>query len=197
MRRYTLKRRAERQAQTRQRIVDAAVELHGTVGPAATTISAIAERAGVERLTVYRHFPDEVALLRACSGQWLAANPPPDPGAWGAIESPEARLRTALGELYAYYDRTEAMMANTLRDAPQIPVLAEQMASFAGFLRAAQDLLLRGWPAGPELRAALGHALEFETWRSLVRRQGLDQDGAVALMAAFVRCCAAEGAGNG
>src|SRR3954447_7592226 len=93
-RKYELRERAEAQAETRQRIVDAAVALHSSVGPAATTISAIAEHAGVERLTVYRHFPDELTLLRACSGKWLADNPPPDPAAWAALEPPEARLRS-------------------------------------------------------------------------------------------------------
>src|SRR5689334_1200968 len=116
MRQYTLKRRADKQQQTRQRIVDAAVHLHSSVGPAATTISAIAEQAGVERLTVYRHFPDEQTLLRACSGKWLADNPPPDPGRWAAIDSPPERLRLALADLYAFYARTESMMANLLRD---------------------------------------------------------------------------------
>src|SRR3954463_1267820 len=115
-RKYEKKRRAELEAETRRRITETAVELHGTVGPARTSISAIAERAGVRRSTVYRHFPDEEALFTACSSHWGQENPPPDLSAWTAIEDPAERLRTALGELYVYYRRTERMMANLLRD---------------------------------------------------------------------------------
>src|SRR5918999_3074579 len=111
-RRYEKKRRAELEAETRRRITESAVELHGSVGPARTSISAVAERAGVRRSTVYRHFPDEAALFEACSSHWEAANPPPDLGAWAAIADPDERLRTALGELYAFYRRTEPMMEN-------------------------------------------------------------------------------------
>src|SRR3954449_13537741 len=115
-RRYEKKRRAELEAETRRRITETAVELHGTVRPAHTAISAIAERAGVRRSTVYRHFPDEVALFDACSSHWAAANPPPDLTAWAAIRDPDERLAVALPEQYAYYRRTEAMIANLLRD---------------------------------------------------------------------------------
>jgi AcrR family transcriptional regulator len=188
MRPYTLKRRAEKQEETRRRIVDAAVSLHSSVGPAATTISAIADQAGVERLTVYRHFPDELELLRACSGQWLADNPPPDPAPWASISTPSQRLRAALIDIYAYYERTESMMANLLRDGPGIPFLAEQVAAFQSLLRATQEILAYGWPEPSQrLNAALGHAIEFETWRSLVRRHGLTTDEAVRLMVVFVR----------
>ena len=106
-RKYEKKRRAELEAETRRRITEAAVELHGTVGPARTSISAIAERAGVRRSTVYRHFPDEAALFDACSSHWAAANPVPDMAAWASIDDPDERLRTTLDELYAFYRRTE------------------------------------------------------------------------------------------
>src|SRR3712207_3151307 len=124
-RKYDMKRRAERQEETRRRIVEATVELHETVGMARTTISAIAEKAGVQRLTVYRHFPDERALFSACSAHWNAANPPPNPASWTQIADPEERLRVALMEVYAYHQRAEPMMANFLRDAPVKPVLFE------------------------------------------------------------------------
>ena len=185
-RRYEKKRRAELEAETRRRITETAVELHGTVGPSRTSISAIAERAGVRRSTVYRHFPDEVALVAACSAHWEAENPPPDMGAWAAIDDPGVRLRTALGELYAFYRRNEQMMVNLLRDEVTMPVVRERFAGFHGFLAAARELLTRGRPERgrrrDELRAAIGHALAFTTWQSLTREQGLSDDQAVELM---------------
>src|ERR1700687_4004038 len=103
---YRMQLRAESQQQTPLRITESAVALHGTVGPSRTSISAVAAHAGVRRSTVYRHFPDEAALFDACTAHWAAANPPPDLGAWSAIEDPEARLRVALDQLYRFYRRT-------------------------------------------------------------------------------------------
>src|SRR5712691_1183180 len=124
-RKYELKQRAQSQARTRQRIVEATVELHRSVGPARTTISAIAERAGVQRLTVYRHFPDERSLFQACTGHWAVEHPRPDLSRWAAKEDPEERLRVALSEIYAYFRTTEKMAGNVRRDLPELPVLQE------------------------------------------------------------------------
>src|SRR6476660_9885741 len=115
-RRYQQKRRAEHQAETRQRIVEAMVALHGEVGPARTTISAIAERAGVERLTVYRHFPDETEMFQACTTHYATVVPQPDPAKWGSIEEPAERLRAALLAFYDYYRRAEQMLVHATRD---------------------------------------------------------------------------------
>jgi AcrR family transcriptional regulator len=195
-RKYEKKRRAELEAETRRRITETAVELHGTVGPARTSISAIAERAGVRRSTVYRHFPDEVALFDACSSHWEAANPIPDMSAWGSIEDPDERLRTALDELYGYYRRTERMMENLHRDELTVPVVAERFAGYRQYLAAARDQLIRGRPSRgrrrDETRAAIGHALAFPSWRSLTREQGLDDGQAAELM-----CRLVGGAGAG
>jgi AcrR family transcriptional regulator len=194
-RKYELHRRAERQEETRRRIAAATAALHEEVGPARTTISAIAARAGVERLTVYRHFPEERELLQACQEHFLAAHPPPDPAPWAAIADPERRLRAALDELYAYFRATEAMTANVQRDLPTMPALAEVMAEVPHFYRAMRDLLAVGWTASrerhPLVLAAIGHALDFETWRSLARRQGLTDEEAVEVMVRLVRCLAA------
>ena len=191
-----MKRRAELEEQTRTRIAESAAELHEEVGPARTTISAVAERAGVRRSTVYRHFPDEEALFAACSAHWGAANPPPDPRAWAAIEAPDERLRTALGELYAYYARTEGMYASLLRDEPLVPVLGPLLGGFHGFLRGIQDVLMAGrglrGGAARRTRAAIGHALAFGTWRSLAREQELGEGETVALMCALVEGAAAR-----
>ena len=187
---YRKRRRAEQEEETRRRITAATVELHGSVGPARTTVSAIAERAGVQRATVYRHFPDEGRLFDACSSHFMAANPPPDLEAWAAISDPGRRLRAALAELYAWYGRTSYMLDNTTRDAALVPALRPSMEEFAGYLDVATRALVKGRPERGRARrralAAIGHALTYSTWRSLVREQGLDDGDAVALMAGAV-----------
>jgi len=191
-RKYDMKRRAKRQEETRRRIVEATVEMHESVGMARTTISAIAEKAGVQRLTVYRHFPDERALFTACRGHWLAANPPPDPASWSQVLDPEERLRKALAEVYAYHRRTEPMMANLVRDAQVMPLVLEIAQPYLQHWERMRYVLATGWGVADErlalLLAALGHALDFQTWRSLVRQQGLGDEQAVEVMVRMVRC---------
>jgi AcrR family transcriptional regulator len=183
---YRQHRRLESQAETRRRIVEATAALHEEVGPAATTISGIAERAGVQRLTVYRHFPDERALFEACSAHWSAAHPAPDPATWAGVRDPRRRLETALTALYDYYRRGATMLEKVLRDSQTEPVLAEVVAPFQTYLDGLAADLTVGWspdPKGrPMLRAAIGHALEFETWRSLALR-GVGEEDAARLMA--------------
>jgi AcrR family transcriptional regulator len=187
---YRMKRRAELEEQTRTRIAASAAELHEELGPARTSISAVAERAGVRRSTVYRHFPDETALFAACSSHWGAANPHPDPSPWAAIEDPAERTETALRELYAFYGRTEGLYTSLLRDAPVVPIVARLLGDFYGYLGAIQDLLMAGrglrGRAARRTRAAIGHALAFPTWRSLTLEQGLTDGEAVALMSGLV-----------
>ena len=182
---YTKTRRAELEQQTRERITEAAVELHGSLGPARTTISAIAQRADVQRATVYRHFPDEETLFAACSAHWRAQNEPPDLAAWAAIRDPAARLAVALAELYAWYARTQRMLELLIRDLPLVPAVRSQF-RLPGYLDAAADVLLAGRPergaARRRARAALGHAVAFETWLSLVQQQGLSSPEAIRLM---------------
>jgi AcrR family transcriptional regulator len=179
---YRKRRRAEQEQATRERIVDATLELHATVGPARTTISAIAERAGVQRLTVYRHFPDERELLAACGAAFTAADPPPDPAPWAAIADPAQRAHTALTALYGWYRRNEEMLANVARDAPGMPELAA-VADPTPYLDAARRTLLRGRARRRATRAAAGHALAFSTWCSLARGEGLSDADAAAMMA--------------
>jgi AcrR family transcriptional regulator len=186
---YRKRRRAELEAETRLRITEAAVDLHGSVGPARTTISAVAERAGVQRATVYRHFPDEDALFDACSSHWMAQHPLPDPAPWAEIEDPNERLRVALGELYQWYEHGEYMLERTTRDVALVPALRPSMEAFLGWLDAAAEALLRGRPERGarrrRVRAAVGHALAFESWRSLAIHQGLPQSKTIELMEAF------------
>jgi AcrR family transcriptional regulator len=187
---YRMKRRAELEQETRRRITESAVELHGTLGPANTSVSAVAEHAGVQRSTVYRHFPDEAALFDACSAHWGRDHPAPDPGRWAAIGDPGERLAVALGELYAWYRDGERMIANLLRDEPLVSVVAERFGPYHGMLEAARELLLAGrdltGAAERRTRAAIGHALAFATWRSLAREQGLADADAVRLMERLV-----------
>ncbi len=195
-RKYQLRRRAERQAETRRRIVEATVALHEAQGVARTSISDIAERAGVERATVYRHFPDERELLTACTGHYAAQHPQPDPAPWGEIADPETRLRTGLAEVYAYHGRTERMADRAGRDLADLPVLREVLAPEFAYWARVRDALATGWPV-PEGRralvvAAVGHAIAFATWRSLVREQGLDEAQAIEAMVAMVRGLAAD-----
>ena len=189
-----MQRRAESQEETRLRITESAVALHGTVGPSRTSISAVAAHAGVRRSTVYRHFPDEAALFDACTAHWAAANPPPDMAAWSAIDSPDERLRVALGELYAFYRRTEPMLDNLFRDEEIMPLVRERFAAFRGYFEAARDTLMvgRGLRSGARrrTRAALGHAVAFSTWKSLVREQGLADADAITFIRALVAAAA-------
>jgi tetracycline repressor-like protein len=191
---YRMTRRARLEEETRLRITESAVALHQELGPARTSVSAVAERAGVRRSTVYRHFPDEAALFAACSSHWRAANPPPDPGAWGVIAHPGLRIETALTELYAYYRSTEDMYTSLLRDEPLHATVRRHLRGFHDYVRAIERLLmagrgLRGRPAR-RTRAAIGHALGFPTWRSLARDQGLSDADAVRLMCRLVDAAA-------
>jgi AcrR family transcriptional regulator len=185
-----MRRRAEQEAETRLRITESAVDLHGTLGPARTPVSAIAERAGVRRSTVYRHFPDEEALFGACSAHWIASNPPPDITAWNGVRDPDERLELALSELYAYYRRTEGMLDKLLRDAPAMPAVDRLMGGFRLLLRAAAETLMRGRGLRGNARrrtgAAIGHALAFSTWQQLTRVEGLDDRQAAELTSRLV-----------
>lgn len=185
-----MQRRAEMEEATRLQITESAVELHGTLGPARTSVSAVAEHAGVRRSTVYRHFPDEVALFGACSAHWLASNPPPDITTWRQIADPAERLEVALAEMYAYYRQGAGMLGNLLRDAPLVPVVGQLLGGYRELLGAAGEILIAGRGRRGRARgrtaAAIGHALEFSTWRSLTEIQGLEDAEAIELMACLV-----------
>jgi AcrR family transcriptional regulator len=173
---YELKKRAERMQETRRRIVDAAVELHTTLGPAQTSLAAVAERAGVQRHTLYAHFPDRRALFQACSADWTARHPAPAP-------EPGAGLAEALTALYAWYECVEHDLALFHRDRQVDALVDEILDEGDRDLLRLQDSLARG--AGRRRRAAIGHALRFETWRSLVRGEGLSRAEAVRAMVRF------------
>ena len=178
---YTLRKRAAQQADTRRRIVEAAVDLHGSVGPANTTVSMVAERAGVQRHTLYAHFPDERSLSLACSGLHAERQPRPDAAAWREIADPHARLTTGLRAIYDWYDRNEMLAACILRDAEFHALTQEVVAArFVPFATAWNEVL--GAALNARQRAMLRLALGFHTWRSLARESGLRQGAAVDAM---------------
>lgn len=192
-RRYELKKRAEEMAETHLRITEAAVELHGTIGPSRTTMSAVAKRAGVERRTLYRHFPTEADLFAACSTHYNAANPLPDLDTWRAIDDPRERLQRALAELYAYYERTQSMNSNVLRDAELVDHVRNAVALLHAYLDEAVDVLALGRPPRGRTRrvfvGALRHAVAFSTWQSLTVN-GITRSDAIMLVTALVEAAA-------
>ena len=196
-RRYQKRARAAQEQETRLRIIEAAIGLHGTVGPARTTVSAVAERAGVRRATVYRHFPDERALFLGCSGTWRERNPVPDPATWAAIADPADRLTAALDAIYRWYEQVEPMLTSLLRDADKVPIVKELQAGRLAYLADVEDGLASGWgargSAAKRVRATIGLALDFFAWRTLHER-GLSRTEAVAVMSSAVRA-AGPGAG--
>jgi len=184
---YTLKKRAEQQAETRQRIVESAVDLHGSVGPALTSLSMIAERAGVQRHTLYAHFPDERSLFLACSGLTLERDRLPDAAAWRTIEGGTERLGVGLRAIYGWYERNADLAACVLRDAEYHP-LTKEIAElrYGPFMAAYHEVL--GADLGIGQSAMLRLALGFFTWRTLVRESGLDQEAAVRVMVQAIDC---------
>lgn len=188
---YRQKQRAVQQEATRRQIVEAAMALHEELGPRDTTIAAIAARAGVQRLTVYRHFPDSAAIFRACSAHWLSLHPPPDPLAWRRLARPRAKARRALQSIYAYYRDTAAMWARVYRDREDVAALEAPVAEFEEYLGGIRDELAQAWHKGDArnrlLDAALDLAVRFHTWETLERR-GL---GDAAMAELMVTGCAA------
>ena len=183
---YRKSKRAEDEERTRARIVDAAETLHGSLGPARTSISAVAEEAGVTRATVYRHFPDDESLFLACSSQWLARQPVPDPATWTFHDGPTDRLRAGLADIYRYYREGQAMIALVLRDSDAVPHRVRE--ARLGQQERWLAVLLQPFPGRRRkaLRAAVGHAVAFTTWRSLCVEQGLTDRAAIDLLVGLV-----------
>ena len=186
---YTLKRRAENQADTRRRIVEATVALHSEIGPARTSISAVAERAGVQRHTVYAHFPTERDLSMACSGLALERDPLPDEGIWRAIADPEARLRRGLSELYGWFSRNAELTACVLRDAEFHPLTRDIVQFRIGTrMDAYRKVLAEGLGPTPQVRAFIDLAVSFHAWRSLAKDGSLGTEDAVDVMVRALSC---------
>jgi AcrR family transcriptional regulator len=189
--------KAAQKSATRRRIVEAAVDLHATIGPARTTITAVAERAGVPRLTVYRHFPEQRELEQACSELAMEREPLPDPTRWDG-GTPEDRLRRGLDELYRYYARNEGLIANVLRDADAVPTTGEmvELRLKPGLKRIREELVNpfdASQPRRRDLTATVELAVDFCTWRLLVRRRRLSRKAAIELMSRLVIAAARDG----
>jgi len=184
-RKYNKTRRAEKQDETREKIVEATVALHEELGPANTSIKAIAEKSGVQRLTVYRHFPDLISLFQACSSHWFELNPPPNMAEWAGIENPGDRSHTALLAFYRYYRGTEKMWSSVYRDADKVEALRGPMGQFEAYIDQVRDDLLDSWNIKKNKKAlaiTLRHCLRFSTWSSLKTENLSDKQMAVLVM---------------
>ncbi len=183
--------RAESQKATRRRIIDATMRLHEEVGPRGTTISAIASEAGVQRLTVYRHFPDEKALFEACTSHWLQLNPPPQPESWGSITEPMERTKAAARAFFRYYSATQRMWRRSHRDIGEVPSLGRPMARFSAFVvSVGNDLaaaLAHERAASHLVAVTLQHAIAFSTWEDL-ERLGLSDAEKSDLVVRWIEC---------
>ena len=192
---YRMKQRAEAQEATRLRITESAVELHETLGPSQTTMAAVAEHAGVQRSTLYRHFPDEAALFASCSAHWYASHPPPDVRRWSEIGVPHERLVLGLTELYTWYRGTGTMLDAMIRDEKLVPAVGQRFVAFHARLDEAHDLLLAGRGLRGERRANVSAlirlALKFESWRALCRDGGLQDRPAAELLAGIISTASA------
>lgn len=213
---YRLKARAQRQEEVHRRITEITVDLHKSLGPARTTVSEIAKRAGVQRATVYNHFPTELDLIDACSSHWVSEHPPPDPGAWMEIEDPGRRAETVLAAMYDYYESGQDMLENVLRDAPLLPALEEiNRRKWWPMIDGLVELLSTGWLASAtrtqarydgtrrepkddqtetdiprlHLDATIRVALDFFTWKTL-STTGLSNQQAARIAADWIRASA-------
>ena len=189
-RKYTKILRAEQQDETREKSVEATGTLHQELGPANTSIKAIAEKAGVQRLTVYRHFPDDVSLFQACTSHWFGLNPPPNLAEWAELEDAGERSHAALLAFYRYYRRTEKMWSAAYRDVDQLEALQGPMAQFEAYLDLVRDDLLARWKLKPgqkkSLAITLRHCLRFSTWASL-KKEKLSDKKIVELVMGWVQ----------
>lgn len=189
-RKYKKTKRAEQQEQTRDRIVEAIVSLHEELGPAKTSIKAVAERAGVQRLTVYRYFPDDLSLFRACTSHWLSYNPPPDSAEWQDIADAEQKTATALLAFYRYYRATETMWTGAYRDLEDVAALREVLKGFEDYIDMIRDDLLAHWKlkgeAKQQLSITLRHCLRFSIWQSL-KSEKLNDEQIVGLVMTWIK----------
>jgi len=188
-RKYTKTLRAEQQDETREKIVEATVALHEQLGPAKTSIKAIAEKAGVQRLTVYRHFPDDASLFQACSSHYLGQHPPPNLADWAGTRDARERSRAALLALYRYYRSTEKMWSVAYRDFDQVKAMQAPMEQFQAYLDLVRDDLLASWNVKPDIKKSLAitlrHSLRFTTWASL-KNENLSDNKIVELVMSWL-----------
>lgn len=189
-RKYQLRKRAEKQAETRRRIVEAAVKFHSTIGPASTTVVDICREAGIQRATFYRHFPDELSLFKECKAFAANDRPMPDPQACTKFADPIRRARSALAAAYDYYGQNETAMAAIIRDSEVMPV-GGALFQFQDKLR---DTMASAWKAKGKRKArilaACGHAADFQAWRSLARKQGLSDREVIDAMVVLITAAA-------
>jgi AcrR family transcriptional regulator len=180
-RKYDMTRRASAAAETRRRIVDATLELHGEQGIAATSWDDIAARAGVGVGTVYRHFPSLDELIPACGEITRERIALPDPSLFDGLDTPAERLEHLVREAFAIYERA-APQLRAIRSEPDVhPNVAEAGEAVEAALTALVDAAVE--PAAD--RAVVRALIDLGTWQAL-RDQGLGQTEAVAAIAGLL-----------
>jgi AcrR family transcriptional regulator len=187
VREYKMVKRREKVDETRRRIAKATYELHSTVGPALTTIALISDQAGLPRQTVYRNFGTQLDLLRSCIAFGLETHPLPDPNPWQSIADPGERLNVGLTELYRWFEATEAVMTNSVRDFPAMNEAAVAMQPIGEVFQRMYGTLSQGWD-GAEVAPLLALALDFSTWKKLRREQGMASSAIVEMWLDIIRC---------
>src|SRR6267378_632646 len=103
---YRMTRRAAASAETRRRIVDAAIALHAEKGVLGATWPDIAKRADVALGTVYRYFPSLDQLVPACTSENAVRMRPPGVTVLEGLTRPEERIGRFVQELFAFYGRS-------------------------------------------------------------------------------------------
>ncbi|MBX3069199.1 MAG: TetR/AcrR family transcriptional regulator [Thermomicrobiales bacterium] len=190
---YRKRKRAVSEAETRQRIVDAAIAMHQSKGNAAT-ISEVARVAGISRITLYRHFPDELALLTACTSHYMEQHPLPDLATWTAIEDPIERLRKALADVFAYHRENVRMMTAAEHGVAENPTLSQLLQPLVEYWEAAVAVLTLGFPddnaSSPFIRQSIALAVSLPTWRLLAQQRGLSDEDCVEMFVRMVACLA-------
>ena len=180
-------KRQEKVEETRRRIAKATYELHSTIGPALTTIALVADQAGLPRQTVYRNFESQLELFRSCIAFGLEMHPLPDPERWQSITDPEERLQVGLTELYGWFEATEPVMTNSVRDFGAVQESAEAMQPVGEVFQRIYETLSQGWE-GSRVSPLLSLAVDFATWKKLRREQGMASSAIVEMWSDLIQC---------
>ena len=180
-RRYRSDRRQAGVDETRRRIVGAAVALHAEQGAMATSFAQVAKRADVAVPTVYKHFPNQAALLQSCTGHVFACSPALGPEIYRGLATAEARLAALAKAAFAVHRFQAPWMRRGIHEAALMPDLAkivdEARSQFRRLVALALEPRFAGRPPAG-LVALIEILLGFSAWQRLAEEAGLSQSGA-------------------